>query len=253
MESLLASQMKQLASLKPLEQEILDQLENSEDPLTCAELLERIPNVPDRETLSREIFRLATEGTIARAGEIEAPPGSPRKTVSFYTLPPREAEAKKKEPSTPAGNPIKALIAEAISGVTQDQAISKEALIARCKTEASRAAISATLKRMVSEGTVLAAFGHTTARRYFDLRTLSGSPSEKASPSTPSPKKTVATATSLPPEPPPPKTPLDIDFAIHADGRLSIVDGSHCLILPPDATRRLGHFLGCFALPSTSL
>lgn len=41
------------------------------------------------------------------------------------------------------------------------------------------------------------------------------------------------------------KTP-DIEFSIYDDGRLAITDGDEILVLPPNATRRLGHFLGCF-------
>lgn len=43
------------------------------------------------------------------------------------------------------------------------------------------------------------------------------------------------------------KTP-DIEFSIYDDGRLAIMDGDELFVLPPTATRRLGHFLGCFDL-----
>lgn len=39
--------------------------------------------------------------------------------------------------------------------------------------------------------------------------------------------------------------PAEIDFAVYSDGRLAIVDGDEILVLPPEATRRLGYFLGC--------
>ena len=41
-------------------------------------------------------------------------------------------------------------------------------------------------------------------------------------------------------------TQAPIKFSIDSDGHLSIIDGKEILVLPPDATRRLGHFLGCF-------
>lgn len=40
----------------------------------------------------------------------------------------------------------------------------------------------------------------------------------------------------------------EIDFSIHADGRLTIIDGYESMVLPPEATRRLGYFLGCLEM-----
>ena len=37
-----------------------------------------------------------------------------------------------------------------------------------------------------------------------------------------------------------------IELSIYDDGRLAIIDGDEILVLPPDATRRLGRFLGYF-------
>lgn len=77
-----------IANLKSLEDEICDVLrESSTKPLTCMEILEAIPNPPDRETLTREVFQMAMAGTIIKVGDIPAPPGVPRKTVAVYTLP----------------------------------------------------------------------------------------------------------------------------------------------------------------------
>ena len=42
-----------------------------------------------------------------------------------------------------------------------------------------------------------------------------------------------------------PAAPAEIEFAVYSDGRLAIFDGDEILILPPEATRRLGYFLGC--------
>ena len=41
-------------------------------------------------------------------------------------------------------------------------------------------------------------------------------------------------------------TAPEIEFSIYDDGRLAIIDGDKILVLPPDATRRLGRFLGYF-------
>lgn len=46
------------------------------------------------------------------------------------------------------------------------------------------------------------------------------------------------------------EAPPEVDFAIHADGRLSIIDGGAIMVLPPTATRRLGYFLGCLEINS---
>ena len=47
------------------------------------------------------------------------------------------------------------------------------------------------------------------------------------------------------PAPAAPTVP-EIEFSIYDDGRLAIIDGDEILVLPPDATRRLGRFLGYF-------
>lgn len=67
-------------------------------------------------------------------------------------------------------------------------------------------------------------------------------------------KTVVVTHTVTEPQQAPKPTPTkavakesnDIDFAIHADGRLSIIDGSQTFTLRPEETRRLGVFLGLF-------
>lgn len=47
------------------------------------------------------------------------------------------------------------------------------------------------------------------------------------------------------PAPAAPTVP-EIEFSIYDDGRLAIIDGDEILVLLPDATRRLGRFLGYF-------
>lgn len=37
----------------------------------------------------------------------------------------------------------------------------------------------------------------------------------------------------------------EVAFMIHDDGRLTIAAGDEIIVIPPSATRRLGHFLGC--------
>ncbi len=39
-----------------------------------------------------------------------------------------------------------------------------------------------------------------------------------------------------------------VEFSVYSDGRLAIIDGTEILVLQPDATRRLGYFLGCFEM-----
>jgi hypothetical protein len=87
MTSMTALMVSQIVNLQTLEQEILHILATSSAPLSCAQIGEQVPSKPDRETLSHEIFGLAQEGKIYRAGEVPAPPGTPRKTVAVYSLP----------------------------------------------------------------------------------------------------------------------------------------------------------------------
>lgn len=76
-----------IAHLKSLEDEIVDVLRASPAPITSAQILGGIANPPDRETLTREVFRLAVAGVIVKVGDCPAPPGVPRKTVATYALP----------------------------------------------------------------------------------------------------------------------------------------------------------------------
>lgn len=76
-----------IASLKTLEQEIVEALDASKGPISCADLNGIVASRPDRETISREVFRLAMEGVIVKVGDIPAPQGVPRKTVAVYGLP----------------------------------------------------------------------------------------------------------------------------------------------------------------------
>lgn len=41
-------------------------------------------------------------------------------------------------------------------------------------------------------------------------------------------------------------TPPKIEFSMQDDGHLTIYDGDEVMVMPPEATRRLGYFLGCF-------
>ena len=141
-------------------------------------------------------------------------------------------------------------VCQAIEGITKDNAISREDLIRRIKTDIDRQTLCIVIKRMGAEAVVLGAFGHTSARRYFDIRT---SIRAAAAPDNPTvspqksekPEPTVAPAASTKEAHIPIVAP--IDFAIHADGRLTIDNGAETMSLPPDATRRLGRFLGCFS------
>lgn len=233
------AQLADIAQLKTLEEEIVEQLRQADEPLTCNMLLQRIPSAPDRETLSREIFQLSKAGTIVRAGEVPAPPGMPRATVACYALP-SPSGGVLGDQAAPARAATREAIAEAISGIPRDRAISKEELIARMPDGISRPAIKGGIKRMASAAQILGAFGKTTARRYYDLRTTGAdSRADAALPSEPpaTAKQPLHIAHEAP--------AAEVEFAIYNDGRLAVIDGDEILVIPPEATLRLGYFLGC--------
>ena len=149
-------------------------------------------------------------------------------------------------------------LAKAIAGIDKAHAITRDELIGRIDTAHERITLKNAVKRMCTEATVLGAFGATVARRYFDIRTLNATCANsqteaEATPSgSPAPQAmTTAPATTAVLEKKPANTapPVDIDqveFSVYSDGRLAIIDGDEILVIPPDATRRLGYFLGCF-------
>lgn len=134
-------------------------------------------------------------------------------------------------------------IAKAISGITEDRAIKRDELLARAKTDIDHPTLINVIKKMVEEKKFVGAYGHTTARRYFDLRSIDPQPVTD--------DKSGARDT-LNVQPAGPTTgehdAADIEFSIYNDGRLAIVDGDEVLVLPPAATRRLGYFLGCLEM-----
>ena len=95
---------------------------------------------------------------------------------------------------------------------------------------------------MSRQAAIVGAFGATSARRYYDIRTAASAASlptcANSQTPAPAPANAKANAASHDPE--------DIEFAMYDDGRLGIFDGDEILIIPPEATIRLGRFLGCF-------
>ena len=83
--SLVSQTLAQLSNLKTLEQEIIDVLTASDVAMSSKQIGERIPNPPDGETLSQEIYRMKKEGKIEHDKFVRPPPGS-RGNVGMYRL-----------------------------------------------------------------------------------------------------------------------------------------------------------------------
>ena len=74
---------------RSLEQEILDALNATDQALSCKDILVRLKFPPDRETLSREVYRMKEGGIVSIVAE-ENRPGVPRKVATYR--PAREVE-----------------------------------------------------------------------------------------------------------------------------------------------------------------
>ncbi len=83
--SLVSQTLAQLSDLKTLEQEIVDVLTASDVALSSKQIGERIPNPPDGETLSREIYRMKKEGQIEH-DPLATPPPKSRGNVGMYRI-----------------------------------------------------------------------------------------------------------------------------------------------------------------------
>lgn len=83
--SLVSQTLAQLGDMKTLEQEIVDILAATDVALSSKQIGAGIPNPPDGETLSREIYRMKKEGKIEHCKFAMPPPGS-RGNVGMYRL-----------------------------------------------------------------------------------------------------------------------------------------------------------------------
>ena len=265
----MAEQLSGIAALKTLEEEIIEQLQIAEKPLTCNMLFRRIPNALDTRTLSIEVLRLVKHGRIVRVGMVDSPPGVARQHVAIYALPSASFQQSQDESEpdmknitvNPKKNTVLAArdaLSKAICGIDRAHAITRDELIGRADTDLERVTLKNAVKRMCSEATVLGAFGATAARRYFDIRTLnavcanSQTGIDTALPASSTPKTTTAATPAAeanqkaPAIAAQPTNAGQIEFSVYSDGRLAIIDGDEILVLHPEDTRRLGCFLGCF-------
>lgn len=256
-------------------------------PMTSGELDERFPGRHIRAGLARKDgqqgwWQLTDAGRTAcplrnqlAAAVAPAPAGAaggrltanstPRTTASVPMRPittPNPSEETSMSKSTPGpASKAKPALSAAIAGIDKSHAISREDLIARAACpDIERRTLANAIKAMVSEGTVLAACGATRARRYFDIRTLApaGSMHTAQLDAGATPSRTVSPAPAAVAAPQdshakPPSAPPVVEYALYSDGRLAIIDGDEILVLPPDDTRRLAFFLGCFERPSQPL
>lgn len=83
--SLVAQTLSQLGDLKTLEQEITAVLAAAGAALSSKQIGERIPNPPDGETLSREIYQMKKAGKIEH-DPLAKPPAGSRGNVGMYRL-----------------------------------------------------------------------------------------------------------------------------------------------------------------------
>lgn len=83
--SLVSQTLSQLGDLKTLEQEIIAVLAESGAALSSKQIGARIPNPPDGETLSREIYQMKKAGKIEH-DPLAPPPAGSRGNVGMYRL-----------------------------------------------------------------------------------------------------------------------------------------------------------------------
>ena len=182
--------------LTHLDDEIIRVLTASGAPLTSAELLEEIPDCPDRETLARAISKMMMAGKLTRRNVFPKSSTFACGSVTAYTLPSKAAQKPQQDPAKatvaevaaepvkeavkePAkttqrkprtGMTIKEQIAEMVRGIPESLAISKEDIIRHLK-HIKRGCITTAIPQMVNAGDILAAIGNTNRRRFFDIRT----------------------------------------------------------------------------------
>lgn len=300
-------------------------------PMAAAELYDRVPAFSPSslqrhgliERLPEDCYRITAAGRAAcplrnPLAATVAPPPSAALNARRAGLPPLRpsqpvpTRAKPAKPDQPPSgeamenitfNPKKDTLSAsragvfyALKGIDREHAITRQELALRGPASVESGALFNALQRMAQEGLV-GAFGSTTARRYYDLRTKDADLREPcadsqtgADPTELAPfdartkgqreashrrlqlrheatestaKEALAEAVSAPVSAPRPAAPKEtppvvapppadevpeIEFAIYDDGRLAIFDGDELMTLPPEATRRLGYFLGCLEI-----
>lgn len=199
--------------LTHLDNEVVQVLTDSDAPLTSAELLEEIPDCPDRETLARTISRMMMAGRLVTRNVFPKSSAFACGSVTAYTLPSKAAQKPQQEPAKATvaepvkeavkepvkttqrkprtGMTIKAQIAEMVRGVPESLAIAKEDII-RQLPHIKRSCLVTFIPRMVEEGTLLGAVGYTSKRRYFDIRTKGAEVKKPDSASVILPEKTLS-------------------------------------------------------------
>lgn len=166
-------------------------------------------------------------------------------------------------PKKDALSASRAGVLAALKGIDREHALSRHELIALGPASVEDGALINALRRLVQEGKV-GAFGATTARRFYSLEAQGETPRagcDAAADHFADVSKMVGTATGPAVQPAEDASgaesiavtaqaaPARIEFAIYDDGRLALFAGDERLILPPEATHRLGRFLARSVLP----
>lgn len=221
-------------------------------PMTSGELTERFPGGFAITQLSqlKMVQRTDDLWVITDAGRVACPLRNPL-AASIQTMPPEATRARQpayghstKENTMTTKTTIELArdaITKAIAGITKAGALKREDLFTRAGTHIDHLTLRNVLRKMVLELKYVGACGHTASRRFYDLRTLEAAHSQIQNLT---PAMDARTRADVPK--PQPTDAAEIEFSIYDDGRLAIVDGDEILVLPPDATQRLGRFLGCF-------
>ena len=220
-------------------------------PMTSGELNERFQGGFASTQLNRLGLVTRTEDlwVITDAGRAACPLRNPL-AASVQTMPPEATRARQpayghstKENTMTTKTTIELArdaITKSIAGITKESALKREELFARAETDIDHLTLRNVLRKMVLDQKRVGACGHTASRRYYDLATLVSEQSQIPGWTPVMDAKTRADKQK------PETSVAEIEFSIYDDGRLAIMDEDEVLVLPPEATRRLGRFLGCF-------
>lgn len=259
--SLLSAQVGALIGHKTLEQEIIDVLSKHPTPLSCSDIEQLLDNPPDRETLSREVFRMRSAGMVSRASDAPAPAGMPRKTVATYRLPTKMAdEDSGQEPvTTTATGRSEPGVAAAKPGVITRQDVLD--VIKSCPAGVPRrvlikhfgptkaASVDNHLSALVQDGLIYRpdkGVVAIVAAQGSDAVDETRAVEEEMGRLTRSFDWPGLSALSVPPAASEDPSASPLEFALWCDGRLVICDGGELTAYSPDDTRRLFNFLtGC--------
>jgi len=215
---------------------------------------------PLRNPLAAVITPPPLGGQAARAVPLQTPP-TIHERHNRLALPETTGENAMPEPALTkpmtAVSQVLLMLADAPKGVTRKDLITRTGLKKNNIDNAIFNLVSSDKATRLGYGLIgITDEGRTAAKKLkIDRPAIATSapvvapPAEVKPPVQAEPPAELETSTTTPTDEEPDETPApDIDFCVYADGHLAIIDGDEILVLPPDATRRLGHFLGCFDL-----